>query len=286
MFAVSITRLTVLKSLCQEPTIANRFVTYLARKTLEHVEQGKGQAKHLPKEKAVAHRRLMAEAVTAMEHWKDDVDEDSRQHLWDLLRQIEAEQNEYQRIQWGPVRIVHDMDLLTVEYSLHCLLQPHAAGQWAYRTARNYAERYDPNHGTGLIPASSPLVQDIVNFWADYYDFDPLVDPKAVKENTGQAGKRVERSKQATRAVKARKKGRRARFTPLQGQYLAFIHLYRKLHHEGPSEQDMLQYFHVTPPSVHGMVVRLEELGLVSREPGVARSIRVAIPEEEIPVLK
>ena len=31
------------------------------------------------------------------------------------------------------------------------------------------------------------------------------------------------------------------------------------------------------------MVVKLEELGLISRESGVARSARVAIPEEEIP---
>jgi hypothetical protein len=33
------------------------------------------------------------------------------------------------------------------------------------------------------------------------------------------------------------------------------------------------------------MIVRLHELGLIHREPGVARSIRVAIPEAEIPEL-
>ena len=42
---------TSLKSLCQDPAIANRFVTYLARKTLERVEQGHGQAKHLPRKR-------------------------------------------------------------------------------------------------------------------------------------------------------------------------------------------------------------------------------------------
>ena len=34
------------------------------------------------------------------------------------------------------------------------------------------------------------------------------------------------------------------------------------------------------------MVVKLEKLGLIIREPGVARSARVAIPEEEIPTLE
>jgi hypothetical protein len=48
----------------------------------------------------------------------------------------------------------------------------------------------------------------------------------------------------------------------------------------------MVQFFRVTPPSVHGMVVKLAELGLVAKEPRVARSVRVAIPEDEIPPLE
>jgi DNA-binding MarR family transcriptional regulator len=74
-------------------------------------------------------------------------------------------------------------------------------------------------------------------------------------------------------------------FTPRQGQFLAFIHLYHKLHRRPPAELDMAKYFRVTPPSVHMMVVKLEELGLIAKEPGVARSIRVTIPKEEIPEL-
>jgi hypothetical protein len=34
------------------------------------------------------------------------------------------------------------------------------------------------------------------------------------------------------------------------------------------------------------MVVKLEQLGLVTRERGVPRSVRVAIPEEAIPPLE
>ena len=75
-------------------------------------------------------------------------------------------------------------------------------------------------------------------------------------------------------------------FTHRQGQFLAFIHSYWKLNRQGPAELDMVKFFRVTPPSVHSMVVRLEELGLVTREPGVARSIRVAIPDKEVPELE
>jgi Mn-dependent DtxR family transcriptional regulator len=77
-----------------------------------------------------------------------------------------------------------------------------------------------------------------------------------------------------------------ATFTDRQGQFLAFIHLYRKLHRRSPAEPDMVKFFRVTPPSVHGMVVKLHELGLIAREPGMARSIRLAVPEEEIPPLE
>ena len=75
-------------------------------------------------------------------------------------------------------------------------------------------------------------------------------------------------------------------FTDKQGQYLAFIHLYRKLHRKGPSEADMVEYFRVSPPSVHQMIVKLEQAGLVTREPRVPRSVRVALAVSSIPDLE
>ncbi|MCY2962444.1 MAG: MarR family transcriptional regulator [Planctomycetota bacterium] len=75
-------------------------------------------------------------------------------------------------------------------------------------------------------------------------------------------------------------------FTDRQGQFLAFIHLYRKLHRQSPSEKEMAQYFRLTPPSVHSMIVKLDQLGLIAREPGVARSIYVVIAEDAIPDLE
>jgi repressor LexA len=73
--------------------------------------------------------------------------------------------------------------------------------------------------------------------------------------------------------------------TPLQGQYLAFIHTYTKLHRVAPAESDMQRYFQVTPPSVHQMVLTLERRGFIGREPGRARSIRVLLPSERLPEL-
>lgn len=75
-------------------------------------------------------------------------------------------------------------------------------------------------------------------------------------------------------------------FTPKQGQYLAYLYLYRKLHRQSPSESEIAEYFRVSPPSVHQMIVHLEDKGLVTREPGVPRSIRVTVPGQQLPVLE
>jgi Mn-dependent DtxR family transcriptional regulator len=75
-------------------------------------------------------------------------------------------------------------------------------------------------------------------------------------------------------------------FTKTQGRYLAFIHAYTQLNGRAPAEADMQDYFRVTPPSVHRMVLELERRGLISRQPGVARSIRLTIPVADIPPLE
>ena len=76
------------------------------------------------------------------------------------------------------------------------------------------------------------------------------------------------------------------RFTEKQGQYLAYIYAYSKVNRRPPAEADMQHFFGVTPPSVHGMVLTLERLGLITRVPGQARSIQVTVPPAELPLLE
>jgi DNA-binding MarR family transcriptional regulator len=75
-------------------------------------------------------------------------------------------------------------------------------------------------------------------------------------------------------------------FTPLQGQYLAFIHAYTLVNGRPPAEHEMMQFFRVTPPTVHRMVVTLEQAGLISRQPGTPRSIVVLVHDDHLPRLK
>jgi DNA-binding MarR family transcriptional regulator len=75
-------------------------------------------------------------------------------------------------------------------------------------------------------------------------------------------------------------------FTPRQGQYLAFIHAYTLVNGRPPAEADMQRFFRLAPPSVHQMVLTLERDGLISRRPGVPRSITVLVDRSDLPALE
>jgi DNA-binding MarR family transcriptional regulator len=76
------------------------------------------------------------------------------------------------------------------------------------------------------------------------------------------------------------------RFTERQGQYLAFISTYTLLNRRPPAEADFQRFFQVTPPAVHQMIVELEKRGLISRIPGQPRTIKVTLPDDELPRLQ
>jgi DNA-binding MarR family transcriptional regulator len=78
----------------------------------------------------------------------------------------------------------------------------------------------------------------------------------------------------------------RPSFTPKQGQYLAFIDAYTRVHRRPPAEHEIQQRFGVTAPSVHQMILTLERAGLIRRQPGVPRSIEVLVLPEHLPVLQ
>jgi repressor LexA len=75
-------------------------------------------------------------------------------------------------------------------------------------------------------------------------------------------------------------------FTAKQGQFLAFIYYYTKIHGAAPAEADCRRFFRVTPPVVHQMIKTLEARGFIDREPGKARSIRLRLSRAQLPDLE
>ena len=50
-----------------------------------------------------------------------------------------------------------------------------------------------------------------------------------------------------------------------------------------PAESEIAAAMCVSPPSVNQMVKMLEKKGLILRQPGQPRSLRMLVPEDEIP---
>ncbi|OGP87289.1 MAG: hypothetical protein A2Y95_06265 [Deltaproteobacteria bacterium RBG_13_65_10] len=73
------------------------------------------------------------------------------------------------------------------------------------------------------------------------------------------------------------------RFTARQGEMLAFIHRFTAKHGVAPSFEEIASHFGTSSPSVNGMIKTLERRGLLSRVPGVARSLRVLVPSSLLP---
>ena len=155
-----VTRLTTIKSLCEEPEAAAAFALFLAQRIQSKMRQEQSPERY---------RELVDRAVKELKPYLTDPTEERKERLSSLCREMEAEQNEYKKIGWDMVRMLRSRDLVVVEESLKSVLKGYEAAIWAYQAAKDYAERYDARHGSGLIPSSAPMVEEIAGFWREYY---------------------------------------------------------------------------------------------------------------------
>ena len=76
------------------------------------------------------------------------------------------------------------------------------------------------------------------------------------------------------------------RLSRSQGQLVAYVYWYTKVHQVPPSENEIAEFLGVRGPSAHSMILRLNSRGILSRQPGQPRTIRVLLSREEIPELE
>jgi hypothetical protein len=155
-----VTRLTTIKSLCGEPQATAAFAFFLAQRVQRKMRQEQSPERY---------RKLVDRAVRELRPYLTDPTDERKERLFSLCREMEAEQNEYQKIGWNMVRMLKSRDLVVVEESMISVVRSNEAGIWAYQAAKDYAERYDARYGTGLIPSSAPMVEEIAEFWRKYY---------------------------------------------------------------------------------------------------------------------
>ena len=152
---VDVTRLTVVKKLCENPDAAGAFALFLARKSQERLREKKGKERY---------RQLASRAIREMKRYLDDPTEDRKWGLLSRLKELVDEQNEHERIKWGAVRKIKSWDLLTVERTLRAVLRREEAPYWLYQAARDHV-----GSSTYLTKESIPKIEEIARLWRRHF---------------------------------------------------------------------------------------------------------------------
>ena len=166
-FAISITRLTILKYLCRDSLAMCEFAYEIAKKT---------KPKIVYKEEGKKMKKIVNETINLMEKIirvskKNNqlmFGEGEDEQINTLSREFWKHQDEIRRVSWTNVRQITNWKIYLIEKSLDCFKYREDPKR-GYELGRSYAERYKPEHGTGLITESQESVKEIRAFWEKYY---------------------------------------------------------------------------------------------------------------------
>ena len=153
---VSLTRLTVLKKWFERPGRLPVFGLWIARQAAGRKGKTQDGADALLDDA----RALLGSAATK-DSVLQQIDREAARSLYDRARDF---QNEFQKQQWGSVRIIHCWPLLLVEegLALHAGLHRHPSD--GYKLAADWAQHYDVRHGNGLNGPSRGKLQKLLRF--------------------------------------------------------------------------------------------------------------------------
>ena len=79
-------------------------------------------------------------------------------------RKAKARAHGYQNQRWGPVRIVHNWNLMLVEHGLAICLWHLDSPTHGYKLAADYCQHYGPRYGNGLNGPSRTKIAEITRF--------------------------------------------------------------------------------------------------------------------------
>jgi hypothetical protein len=149
----NLTRLTVLKKWFDYSGRLPPFAIWVASRASARKGRTGGQAAELLRQA----RALLAR----VNPYAPKVDRKLARVLHDRLQTL---QNEYNNQQWGPVRIIHNWNLMLVEQALAIYLWHSDSSAHGYKLAADYCQHYDSHYGNGLNGPSRTRIEEIVRF--------------------------------------------------------------------------------------------------------------------------
>lgn len=149
----SLTRLTVLKKWFARPERLSAFALWVAARAVARRGKTSGAA-----------ATLFLEARTLLSGLDEITPKLNRQAAQRLHDRLRDYQNEYKNQKWGPVRIIHNWNLMLVEEALSLYLWHVQSPSHGYKLAADYCQHYDPRYGESLNGPSRTKLAEIVRF--------------------------------------------------------------------------------------------------------------------------
>lgn len=149
----SLTRLTVLKKWFDQPRRLSVFALWVASRAKSRKGKTAGVAGNLFREAGT----LLAN----FDLYAPVVDRAAAEQLHHRLRDF---QNEYRNQQWGPVRVIHNWNLMLVEQSLAIWLWHTDSPAHGYKLAADYCQYSDARYGNDLNGPSRTKLLEIIRF--------------------------------------------------------------------------------------------------------------------------
>ena len=150
---VLITRLTVVKKLCEDTEAARTSPCSSPGKPRGGCVRRRARGDIATGEPGGEGDEIVSEYAYGGWEWP----------LLDLLREIKEEQNEYEPISWGVVRNIDCWDLLVVEKALQGFTRPEEAKHWLYQATRDHVGSSE------VWSARSRRIEEIARFWRRYF---------------------------------------------------------------------------------------------------------------------
>ncbi len=162
-----VTRLTIIKRLCSDSAVSNRFALHVAETSLCKMRQ-RTEAEIGEYEEWTVIFKAAEEAMASLRAFFDPENPSGRSNTLPLqlsYNSLKQAQDVYRKIPWGTVRCVSSTEAIIIENAINCVLMPNQAERLCYQIAKDFTERYNSRYGTGLLPESAESVRTIADFW-------------------------------------------------------------------------------------------------------------------------
>lgn len=157
----NLTRLTVLKKWFERPERASAFgiwmAAMIARTRSDSKTFGDSEKNEEGRELFKEARKLLARPALINPRI-------NRPAAENLLGRLMAFQNDFQRQEWGPIRMIFNWNLLMIEEGLDIYLWRSHYPSESYKLAADYCGNYDCHYGRNLNGPSVGRIKEIIDF--------------------------------------------------------------------------------------------------------------------------